>query len=95
MPGKRVNYFTGLTVVEEQAVIKWLEDAAVSASSESKQAIHAKNALRIIAVRNYIIEHQDNIINGQRNLINHQEESLKIQDDAIKCLMVDAPHAAA
>ena len=42
------SLITGLTEVEEQAAIQWLEDAAVSASSESEQAIQAENALRII-----------------------------------------------
>jgi hypothetical protein len=42
------SMLTGLTVAEQQAAIKWLEDAAVSASSESEQAIQAKNALSII-----------------------------------------------
>jgi hypothetical protein len=42
------SFLTGLTVDEEQAAIQWLEDAAVSASSESEQTIQAKNVLSII-----------------------------------------------
>jgi hypothetical protein len=42
------SMLTGLTVAEEQVAIQWLEDAAVSAASESEQAIQAENALRII-----------------------------------------------
>lgn len=46
MAVKSVSFITGLTVAEEQAAIKWLEELAVWASkSEQKQA---KNALRII-----------------------------------------------
>jgi len=42
------SMLTGLTVTEEQTAIQWLEDAAASASTKPEQAVHAKNALRII-----------------------------------------------
>ena len=71
MAVKSVNYVTGLTVVEEQAAIKWLADAAESASSESEQAIQAKNALRIITVQNDIIKCQDDIITALKVVATH------------------------
>lgn len=104
MAVKSKRIITGLTVVEEQAAIKWLEDAAVAASSESEHAIQAKNALRIIKVRKDIIKRQGsnielendliklqrNLIELQWNIIRHQDGTMKGLDDSITALADDA-----
>jgi hypothetical protein len=66
-----VKSMTVLTVAEEKAASKWLADAAESASSESEQAIQAKNALRIITVQNDIIKCQDDIITALKVVATH------------------------
>jgi hypothetical protein len=84
MAVKSMNVMTGLTVAEEQAAIKWLEDAAVLVSNESEQAIQAKNALRIIKVRDYIIKLQADIIKLKDELIKLNDEIIKPQNELIK-----------
>jgi hypothetical protein len=71
MEVKSMNIMTVLTVAEEKAASKWLADAAESASSESEQAIQAKNALRIITVQNDIIKCQDDIITALKVVATH------------------------
>jgi hypothetical protein len=74
---------TRLTEAEAQAAIQWLENAAVSASNESEQAIEAKNTLSIIKLKRDITKLQDDTINVMGEIIKRQNE-LKIGlDDSI------------
>jgi 7-keto-8-aminopelargonate synthetase-like enzyme len=98
MAVKDMNIMTRLTVTVKRTAIKWLEDIAASASSESKQTIQAMNVLRIINCQrdrlNRQSDHlnrQSNQLNRQRlelirqyNQINFQNDLIKAKDDLIK-----------
>jgi hypothetical protein len=58
---KTINAISGPTEAEQQAAIKWLRNAAVSALNESESAIQAKNALRVL-------QFYDGIIEGDKSL---------------------------
>lgn len=95
MAVKSKSITTELTGAEEQADLKWLGDVAASASSESEQAIQAKNALRIIKVWEVVLKLNDKIIKIQDGTIKRQDDIIKLKDDTIAALMDDAPHATA
>jgi TolA-binding protein len=84
MKVKTMNSITGLTVAEQQAAINWLEDAAVSASNKSEQAIQAENALRILKLREYIIKLQADANKLQGDIIKNQDNTLKRKSDFIE-----------
>jgi hypothetical protein len=84
MAGENMNILTELLVAEDQPAIKWLEDAAVSASNESEQAIQAKNALRIIKLLYDQIKLLDDITKLNDKIIEKQREHIKLKDDIIQ-----------
>lgn len=84
MTVKSKTIITGLTQAEEQAAIKWLEDAATAASSESEQAIQAKNTLRIIKVREDIMKRQGSNIELGYDLIKLQRNLIELQWNIIR-----------
>lgn len=83
MAVKNKNVATGLTVAKQKAADQWLENAAVSASSESEQAIQAKNVLRIIKLQEDLIKHSDDLVKRQRSLIKALEDHIKRLNDSI------------
>ena len=83
MAVKSRNIMAKLTEAERQAAIEWLENVAVLASSESEQAIQAKYVLRIITVREDVIERQKNILNGYGNTIVRQSNTIVGQSNTI------------
>jgi hypothetical protein len=79
MKVKTINAINEPTVAEQQAAIKWLEDAAVSTSSESEQSIQAKNALEVMKL-------YQNIIMAEKNLLMaNQPESITARLGRIVC----------
>ena len=97
---------TGLTWDKQQAAIKWLEDAAVSTANTSALTNQAENVLRILKLRQYIINLQTvanglqgDIIRNQDSIIKRKNEFIQRQDDIIKGLYetstVSAAQAAA
>jgi hypothetical protein len=84
MKVKTMDIITGLTVAERQAAIKWLEDVAVSASNKSEQTTQAENALRVLKLREYIINLQADANNLQGDIIKIQDDTLKRKNDFIK-----------
>ena len=79
MAVKSMNIMTGLTEAEEQAAIQWLQEAAVSASNESEQAIQAKNVLRIMKLYQHIITAEKNL------LVVNQPENITVKLERIVC----------
>lgn len=80
MKVKTMNSITGITVAEQQAAIKWLEDAAVSASNKSEQPNQAEKALRVLSLREYIIELQADANNLQGAIIKRQDYNVQLKD---------------
>ena len=77
MKSKTIKTITELTVAEQQAAIKWLEDAALSASDKSEQANQAGNALRVIKFQEYIIKRLGDLSKLKGNVIDEQDEIMR------------------
>lgn len=84
MKVKTISTITGLTVAEQHAAIKWLEDAALTASNKSEHPNQAENALRVLMVREYIIKLQVDANKLQGDIIKTQDESLRRKSDFIE-----------
>ena len=91
MTVKTLESITGLTFEKQQVAIKWLEEAAVSASNTSAQANQAENVLRILKLRAYVIglqsdanKLQGDIIRNQDIIITRKNEFIARQQNIIK-----------